>query len=203
MSYAISLVYITRRSNTEDEWLQTLINNLDDRFELIVVGHTNIINSRFIYIPFWDDGLDELGLISSKKNLGVAISSAKYCLVIHADVYPRIDFVDEATKNLPLPNEHICPVGFYDSDPTIRGLTWCQNMEPRSQPPDRPDDSDMYIGGAAIFSTKLTLMTYPWDNKLRHGQGIGEDLELSIRARANNVKLSCNPNLVVYMYNNQ
>ena len=68
MSYAISLVYITRRSNTEDEWLQTLINNLDDRFELIVVGHTNIINSRFIYIPFWDDGLDELGLISSKKN---------------------------------------------------------------------------------------------------------------------------------------
>ena len=69
----INLIWIKRKSTKEDSWLEEYLKNIDPRYNIIVVGHTAIepIKYNFTYIPFWENGLDEQGLICHKKNLGV------------------------------------------------------------------------------------------------------------------------------------
>jgi hypothetical protein len=199
MNKIISLVYVKRKSYIEDVWLKSLAASLDPRFELIVVGHTYEPTTDFTYIPFWENGLDEKGLICHKKNLGVKASTTDYCLVIHADVSPDREFIDKALLYLPKEDEFVCPVGFWNGDQ--RALTWCQDKEPRNADPERPDDPEMYISGAAIFAKKETFLKVPWNESLSHGRC--EDVELSRRAREGGIRQYCNKHLKVKMERSQ
>lgn len=196
----LSIVWIKRKSKEEDNWLENYLSNLDLRYsEIIVVGHTEVKNDRIKYVPFWENGLDEKGLICHKKNLGVKESTSKYCLVLHSDICPSENFYDEFLKVDINDNEHIAPLGKTNNGD--RGLTWCYNSGARNAPITMLDGPNMYISGAAILGTKKIFEAFPWNESLGHGRE--EDVELSNRTRSHGVGHRFCPNLVVKMLRSQ
>lgn len=188
----IDLIWIKRKSSLEDSWLKEHLEYIDPRFNVIVVGHTDIKADKFKYFPFWENGLDEKGLICHKKNIGVQHATEKYCLILHADVCPDKNFynVVESKKYSGI----IAPYG--TCSPTQRGLTWCRGAGIHKDPAEAVDKYT-YISGAAIFGERELFLKYKWNESLSHNQG--EDVEYSQRLISNNVPLSCDKDLVVKM----
>ena len=223
----LSVIWISRISDTEDNMLRNFFEKDDTEYEYerILVGHTNLNPDvyKFKYIPFWDNGLDKLGLISLKKNLGVLNATKEYCLVLHADTFPMKSLF-ERMENISLSDKDIVsPIGYikypWGDIGYNLGLTWADssdkdnlekynywkqknllfNPDVRHKLPDESVSDWTYISGASIFSKTSTFKTIGWNNNLRHVQG--EDIEYSHRLKNNEYKLSCDPLLEVYMYN--
>jgi hypothetical protein len=205
----INLIWIKRVSQEEDEWLKTNLAEIDSRFNVIVVGHTNLDYKKynFKYVPFWDHGLDRLGLLCHKKNLGIKYSEDGYCLVLHADVSPDKNFYDIAINKKYDHNTAVCPISFYNGD---RALSWCNYVEglytigkikDRSKSITEPADEWTYISGGCIFGTKKFFLKFPWNEYLRHNQG--EDVELSRRIFKNGGKLIAESELICYAKRSQ
>lgn len=195
----LSLIWIKRQSKEEDSFLEEYLEEL--KFcdvEKIVVGHTDLIRDDFIYIPFYEHGLDDLGLICHKKNIGVLASSGDICVVMHIDTKPSQSFFEEINKILFNDNVVICPIGMTESG--SRSLTWCLYAGKHKDPNESFCDSS-YISGACLIAQKKLLLKYKWDQNRKHNQE--EDYELSKRMHANGVDLICNPDLKVIMKNSQ
>lgn len=189
----IDLIWIKRISKQEDQWLEEYLSSIDQRYNIIIVGHTNIShkNYNFTYIPFYENGVDELGLICHKKNLGIQNSKNDYCLVLHSDICPTKDFYDLSIKNLPKHDEVFCPLIKFGN---TTALSWCSGTGFK-KPFDEAADKETYISGAAIFGTKEIFKKFPWNEKLRHN--MAEDFELSRRMMNNDVKLIPREDLVL------
>jgi hypothetical protein len=198
----INLIWIKRVSEKEDSWIKEYLSTIDKRYNIIIVGHTNLdprVNN-FTYIPFWENGLDDLGLICHKKNLGIKNSKDGYCLVLHSDACPKEDFYDIAISKKFDDNTAVCPIGLFHS---TRSFTWCNYIEKaaksgkylaRNKDIDESADEWTYIAGAAIFGTKKFFLRFPWDETLKHGQE--EDVELSTRIYNNGGKLLADAELI-------
>lgn len=195
----IDIVWIKRISSEEDKWLKQNLLCLDRRFGVIVVGHTDLDSNyyNFKYIPYYENGIDSMGLICHKKNLGVQASNKKYCLVLHSDITPNDDFYDLAiNKNIDIQTV-IAPVAFCGQN---RALTWC-TYAAKHKDVNELADENTYISGGAIFSLRETFLKFPWNENLRHN--MEEDVELSRRMFQNNVKLMCMSDLVLEARRNQ
>jgi hypothetical protein len=199
----LSIIWIKRESEIEDRYINEYLDILDTRnIEAMVVGHTNLTRKDFTYVPFYEFGLDSLGLICHKKNLGVAKAKYNLCLVLHADTRPDESFI-ELIKN----GEHlkhdlfttaICPLGVTESG--ARGLTWC-NYAGMHKHLDEPENAATYISGAAIFGSKNFFLKNPWDQNLRHN--MEEDWQYSRMLRDKGFKNVCDPRFKVIMKNTQ
>jgi len=188
----ISLIWIKRISAEEDSWLAENLLNLDNRYEVVVVGHTNLDSKKynFKYVPFYEN--DDLGLICHKKNLGIATATRKYCLVLHSDATPVNNFYDIAILKNYDENSAVCPLGIHNNS---RALSWCNyHGNPRNKDMDEPADKHTYISGAAIFAQKQFFLRYPWNENLRHNKE--EDVELSRRIMNSGAKLLADKDLV-------
>lgn len=192
----INVIWITRISEEEDRWLHENLMTLDRRFNVTIIGHTNLLPEyyNFKYIPFFENGVDELGLICHKKNLGVQASQSRYCLVLHADTTPDKSFYDIAVRKGYDDNTAVAPLGLYGEN---RALSWCNTHgNPRHKDMNEPPDQHTYISGAAIFGHTELFRRFRWDENLRHNQA--EDSELSARMMRENVKLVGDKDLVFH-----
>ncbi len=205
----LTIVWITRVSDVEDEMIKNFFekHDLDYEYEKIIVGHTYLDQRiyNFKYIPFWENGLDEQGLICTKKNLGVSNSTKEYCLVLHADTFPTKSLFERVGEISLTDKDVVAPIGYILNQPKDyknRGITWANNsISSRHKHLNECDSDISYISGAAIFSKTSTFKTIGWNNSLRHDQA--EDFEYSDRLRKNKYILSCDPKLEVYMHNTQ
>lgn len=189
----IDLIWIKRISDEEDEWLKQNLINLDKRYNVIVVGHTNLdpLFYNFNYIPFFENGMDSLGLICHKKNLGIRFSKRKYCLVLHSDMTPSSTFYDLSLQKNIDNNTAVAP---YSVCKDFRAFSWCE-YPGKHKDINQTADLNTYIAGGSIFAQRELFLKFPWDENLRHN--MEEDVELSRRMFENNVKLICIPDLVL------
>lgn len=223
----LSVIWISRINENEDNMLKNFFEKYDNEYEYekIIVGHTNLNPEqyKFKYIPFWENGLDKMALISFKKNLGINNSTKEYSLVLHADTFP-LKRLFERMSNINLSDlDIVAPIGYimhsWGDLSFFRGLTWADtsdknnpekfemwkhknllfNGDVRHKMPDEPTSEWTYISGAAIFSKTSTFKKIGWNNNLGHVQG--EDVEYSHRLKNSGYKLSCDPLLEVYMHN--
>jgi hypothetical protein len=197
----ISLIWIKRNDKQEDSFLEEYLNLLKEvNLEKIVVGHTSLIRKDFTYIPFHELGLDEMGLICHKKNIGVLASSSKYCLVMHCDVRPCLSFFEEFKKIESELNDLTvyCPIG--ESENGNRGLTWCLYAG-NHKDTNQEFCHASYISGGCLLASKKILRKYQWNQNLKHNQE--EDFEFSQRLNSFGVKHQCLTNLKIIMKNSQ
>lgn len=195
----IDIIWIKRVSNEEDQWLYENLCLLDRKYNVIVVGHTNLNPKyyNFLYIPFYEHGLDQLGLICHKKNLGIKNSKSDFCLVLHADVTPDVSFYDKAiNKNYDF-NTVIAPLAVHNNS---RALSWC-NYPGKHKDVNELADNNTYISGGSIFGRREIFIKFPWNEQLRHN--MEEDVELSRRMISYNVKLICDSELIVHSRRSQ
>lgn len=201
----INVIWITRISDEEDGWLHENLSRLDRRFAVTIVGHTHLRPDyyNFNYIPFYENGIDQQGLICHKKNLGVLASKSTYCLVLHADATPDSSFYHNAVQKNYDDNTAVAPLGRYGEH---RALCWgdvqsLTHPTPRHKDMDEAANDYTYISGIAIFGRKELFLRFPWDERLRHNQG--EDWELSIRLMKNRVRLVGDKDLVFHARRHQ
>lgn len=196
----IDLIWVTRISDEEDRWLEENLAGLDKRYRVSIVGHTNLDQNkyRFNYYEFWEDGVDEAGLICHKKNIAVKNATQKYCLILHSDVTPKSDFYDLAISREYDNNTAVAPYAFvrtasFDEmgqikEQHVRSFTWCDIQNPfRHKSFLSPQDDWTYISGAGIFGQTELFKKHKWNENLSHGKE--EDLEYSLRLTKSGVKL--------------
>lgn len=188
----VSLIWITRQSDQEDaylaEYLQELRGLVD--VEKIIVGHTNLPPTDFKYIPFFEHGLDGMGLICHKKNIGVLASTKNICIVMHADTAPEIDTLLGIEWGIIGDNDILCPIAITPQG--NRGLTWCYKFG-RHKPALEPFDYHSYISGACLIAKRSTLLKHPWNQNLRHNES--EDVEMSDRLYSLGMNMVCQDQL--------
>lgn len=203
----IDLIWIKRISEEEDEWLEENLATIDRRFRISVVGHTRLDHKqhRFNYYEFWEDGIDALGLICHKKNVGVKNANQPFCLVLHSDVSPASDFYDKATAKAYDANKAVCPISFVRTirpDPfgnmlevKTRSFSWCDISLPMRQKENMVADENTYISGAGIFGQTEMFKKYQWNETLSHAKE--EDVAYSRYLRKNGIELIYDPELVL------
>lgn len=195
----LALIWITRKSELEDQYLrQALINTNSLDVQRIIVGHTDIEPVGFEYIPFYEHGLDNLGLICHKKNIGVLASRSRVTMVMHADIIPSQNILKECAEINFKSEEFYAPVAFTGSG--IRALTWCRYAG-QHKPIDDPECNQTYISGGVIISLTENFRKYRWDQNLRHNQE--EDWEFSKIIRAAGCKQQCAPEIRLLAANTQ
>jgi hypothetical protein len=198
---SLSLIWIKRNSQQEDSFLEEYLDLFKDfQLEKIVVGHTSLVRDDFTYIPFHEFGLDEMGLICHKKNIGVLASSSDYCLVMHCDVRPSLSFFSEFEKMEQTLNDNTvyCLIG--EGENGERSLTWCLYAG-KHKNIDEDFCNNSYISGGCLLASKKLLKKYTWNQELKHNQE--EDYEFSKRLNSFGVSLKCCKNLKVIMKNSQ
>lgn len=190
----VSLIWITRKSELEDQYLAEYLEELKDvPCEKIIVGHVgeNVLNNyAFTYIPFYEFGLDDMGLICHKKNIGVLAATGDICIVMHADIMiPKevllgYNWFDVTSCDI------ICPVATTPNG--SRGLTWCRKFG-HHKPEHEAFDSNTYISGACLIARRHTLRKWRWNQDLRHNQS--EDVEMTDRLASFGLNIYCDPAL--------
>lgn len=195
----IDLIWIKRVSDQEDIWLLEHLSNLDRRYKVIVVGHTNLNPEyyNFKYIPFYENGIDSLGLICHKKNLGIKNSTSQFCLVLHSDMTPSNSFYNIAINKNYNNNSAIAPLALYDGQ---RSLTWCIYPGKHKDMKEKAD-SNTYISGGAIFGTRQFFLKYQWNEALKHN--MEEDVELSRRIMSSGANLLADEELILFSKRSQ
>ena len=188
----LSLIWITRISELEDQFLQEYINTFDGiDVEKIIVGHTTITSNKFKYIPFYEKGIDELGLICHKKNIGILAATNDICVVMHADITPTRETVMNYNWSSIKSKDIVCPVAVNGQG--IMGKTWCSKGSWCSKSPYEPYNTNTYISGACLIGHKNTLIETPWNQNLGHNES--EDVEMSDRLYAKGMNIYCDPSL--------
>jgi hypothetical protein len=223
----LSIIWITRKDEREDSFIKEFFEKREYNYEYekIIVGHTNLNPEKykFKYIPFWDYGLDEMGLISLKKNLGVHNATKEYSLVLHADTFPTKNTFTNISNISLTDKDVIAPVGLvmapWGEILNTRGLTWADSSNKediakwnewrlknqlfndlvRHKMPEESVTDGTYISGAAIFAKTNTFKDTKWNNNLGHVQG--EDIEYSRRLISLGYNLTCDERIEVYMHN--
>jgi hypothetical protein len=189
----VSLIWITRVSELEDEFLQEYINTFDGiDVEKIIVGHTNIADKQFKYIPFYERGIDALGLICQKKNIVVLAATNDICVVMHADITPTKETLLNYNWSNIKSNDIVCPIAVNKQG--YIGKTWCSKGSWCSKSPYEPYDTNTYISGACLIGHKKALLETTWDQNLIHNEG--EDVEMSDRLHSKGMNIYCDPSLL-------
>lgn len=187
----VSLIWITRIDDQEDRYLEEYLDNLKDiDVEIVIIGHTQINQDNIRYVPFYEHGIDSLGLICHKKNIGVLAASRNVCVVMHADIAPTRDTLVNYRWDNIKDGDIVCPVATTPEGQV--GYTWCRKFS-TPKPALEPFDANSYISGACLIATKQTLLDNKWDQNLRHNEC--EDVEMSDRLFAAKKNVYCDPQL--------
>lgn len=190
----VSLIWITRKSEQEDRYLEEYLQELRGLpCEKIIVGHVgqNLIGKHsFTYIPFHEFGLDDMGLICHKKNIGVLAATGDICVVMHADISIPKDILINYPWEEITSSDIVCPLAFMDNG--ARGLTWCRKFG-QHKPENEEFDTNSYISGACLIARRHTLIKWKWNQNLKHNQS--EDVDMTDRLASFGLNIYCEPHL--------
>jgi len=211
----LSIIWITRQSQTEDNWLREAIRQVqqikEERLliEVILVGPTEIEETDGLHVVVTPTYWDQMGNICHKKNLGVLRAHGDLCLVCHADVLIPISTLLWLCRKREKLVRKFCHgqkvgtgLGFLKQDRTKRCITWASlGQGDRWKEHNEKQNQDTYISGACLIASRQLLIDNPWNELLGHNRA--EDVEFSTRLKKAGVKLVCLSSLILYMHNTQ
>lgn len=193
----ITFGIITNTNQNNNDYIkyiyQSIINqNIDDNFEIIIVGGKNICLQNIKHIPF-DENIKN-SWITKKKN--IVAQEAKYNNIVLMHDYVYLDNLWYYNFKNFTENWDVCMNSIINTDNQrfrdwITWPEWCEendiiflNYEDNSR------TKEMYISGTYFCVKKDFLLKYPLNESLSWGQG--EDVEWSNRIR-NIWNYKCNP----------
>lgn len=205
----LTVAWITRKSDKEIFWLKEYLEKFKNYdFNKIVVGYSNLDEKeyKYKYIPFWENGIDEQGLICHKKNLVISNTETENIILLHADCCLTSDSI-KYLQTIEFDQETAYGMIGYIENTNKKGFTWLDKKVrgedfvnlPLEEMIKTRDTS--FICGSAIAGKKNIFIKVPWNESLKHNQN--EDGDLSQRLREAKINLLCLPNLVIEMKNDR
>jgi hypothetical protein len=191
-----------------DKILEKLVDSIHSQniphYEIIIVGHTNIVNEKIYKISFDENA--KKGWITRKKN--IICETAKYENIVLLHDY--LILCDKWYEGFLLfgSNFDICVTKIitkngkrfrdYTLFPYDLGYPYNQRaLIPYDYKIDLPLSKLMYVSGAYYIIKKSIALKYPLNENLSWGEG--EDAELSKRLINDNIIIKCNTHSTVQL----
>lgn len=205
----LTVAWVTRKNHNEMSWLGEYLNKFkNSNFKKVVVGYSifNELEFNYKYIPFWENGLDEKGLLCHKKNLLVRNCETENIVILHADCCITDYTIQQLEKIDFEENVAYGTIGYIENTNQL-GFTWLDRNMTGEDFIKLPLEeiiktkSSSVICGSAIAGKKNIFLNIPWNENLRHNEG--EDGELCQRLTNSGFKLVCLPQLIINMKNDR